>query len=281
MYKKAFLTPNPNYDEAMLLYLFAALKRLAEILEKSEDAKLWQETLLKLRLLAVNENHVLRIARDEDLTESHRHQSHTMSIHPLRLLDYSKKEDARIIDATIAHAEKLGSKPYTGYSIAWIGEFYAVAKNGDKALEKLETFWKYFCSENTFHLNGDYTKQGYLSMHYRPFTLEGNFCAQDVLQELLLYSENSVLELFPAVPQKWQEVSFETLRACGGVLVSAERKNGKLFSAKFTAQANASFLFRGNFSDCTVTGGKTETTSNGIFCTMQKGESVYLQRYEA
>lgn len=271
---KAFLLPNSNYDEAMLLYIFGALEKLAPILGK--DASLWTQTLKKLRPLAVNDNKVLRISRVEDLNESHRHQSHAMSIHPLRLLDYSKAEDKEIIDATIARAVELGSKNYTGYSITWLAEFFAVAKNGDKALEYLNIFWKYFCSVNTFHLNGDYTKQGYSSLHYRPFTLEGNFCALDALQEMLLYSENGVIELFPALPSPWKNASFKTFRAWGGVLVSAEVCDHKLKEAEFFAENDVSFVLRGAKETWNCDGAAVQPCPNGLKITMKKGEKLSL-----
>lgn len=275
---KAFLKPNSNYDEAMLIYIFTSLKRLAGILEKEADEKLWMDTLSKLRPLAVNDKNILRISRDEDLNESHRHQSHAMSIHPLRLLDYSNDKDRKIIDATIARAVELGSKMYTGYSIAWIGEFFTVAKNGDEALKYLEIFWKYFCSVNTFHLNGDYTKQGYSSFSYRPFTLEGNFCAQDVLQEMMLYSENGYYELFPALPKKWNNVSFKTLRGWGGVLVSAAMENSSLKAAKFDAENDVEFILRTPVDGLEITGGKTEQTEQGLKVILKKGETLSLSK---
>ncbi|MGN1202761.1 MAG: glycosyl hydrolase family 95 catalytic domain-containing protein, partial [Eubacterium sp.] len=273
---KAFLTPNSNYDEALMIYLFTALKRLADVLEKQEDKVLWEQALQKLRPLAVNKDKVLKISPDEDLEESHRHQSHAMAIHPLRLLDYNKPEDKEIIDATIEHSVKLGSAKYTGYSIAWLGEFFTVAKNGDEALRHLEIFWKYFCSVNTFHLNGDYNKQGYSSFDYRPFTLEGNFCAQDVLQEMLLFSENGVMEFFPAIPHKWKDMSFCTLRAWGGVLVSAELRNSKFYSAELTAQNNTEFVILNLPDSAEFIGGSAQNTDNGYRITLSKGETIKI-----
>lgn len=260
----------------MMIYIFSALKKLAKEINKETDAELWSISLKKLRPLAVNSKNILQISPSEDLKESHRHQSHAMSIHPLRLLDYSQKEDAKIIDATIANAVELGSKWYTGYSMTWIAEFFTVAKKGDSALEYLELFWKYFCSVNTFHLNGDYTKQGYSSFDYRPFTLEGNFCALDVLQEMMLFSENGVIELFPAIPSKWKDASFKTLRAWGGILISAEMVDFKLANAEFTAENDVTFILRNSIEKMVLTGGMTETTPAGLKIILSKNEKMKI-----
>ncbi|MGN0523398.1 MAG: glycosyl hydrolase family 95 catalytic domain-containing protein [Eubacterium sp.] len=273
---KAFLTPNSNYDQALMIYLFTALERLAGILNRDEDKVLWQKTLQKLRPLAVNENNVLRLSPDEDLEESHRHQSHAMAIHPLRLLDYNNPEERKIIDATIAHSVKLGTENYTGYSFAWMGEFFAAVKNGDEALKRLEIFWKYFCSVNTFHLNGDYTKQGYSKCDYRPFTLEGNFCAQDVLQEMLLYSENGFLEFFPAIPKKWKNASFKTLRAWGGILVSAEYRDGDFYSALLTAENDTEITILNLPESAQFVGCSAENTQRGHRISLSKGDTVKI-----
>lgn len=275
--KKAYLTANSNYDQAMMIYIFSALKKLAKEISEKIDAELWSNSLKKLRPLAVNNKNILRISPSEDLKESHRHQSHAMSIHPLRLLDYSKEEDAKIIDATIDNAVELGSKWYTGYSMTWLAEFFTVAKDGDSALKYLELFWKYFCSINTFHLNGDYTKQGYSSFDYRPFTLEGNFCALDVLQEMMLFSENGFIELFPAIPKKWKNASFKTLRGWGGVLVSAETVNSELANAEFLAENDVTFILRNSTENMVLIGGVTEATPKGLKITLLKNEKMKIQ----
>lgn len=236
---RSFLTPNSNYDLALIKYIFGVMERFSQILGRSGQE--WSELLSQLQPLAVNGKGELMLSQNEELKESHRHHSHAMSIFPLKLLSYSNENDKKIIDATTDFTEKLTGKFYTGYSFAWLAEFFVASKNGDKAFYYLNMFWKYFCSVNTFHLNGDYTKQGFSTLTYRPFTLEGNFCAQDVLQEMLLYSENGKFEVFPAIPAEWKDVEFATLRGWGGVLVSAKMQAGVTSFIKFEATNDVKF----------------------------------------
>jgi hypothetical protein len=63
-------------------------------------------------------------------------------------------------------------------------------------------------------------------MTYRPFTLEGNFAFAAGVQEMLMQSHAGFIDLFPALPDGWKDVSFQTLRAEGAHLVSAVRQNG-------------------------------------------------------
>jgi hypothetical protein len=67
-------------------------------------------------------------------------------------------------------------------------------------------------------------------MTYRPFTLEGNFAFAAGIQEMLLQSHAGYIEVFPAIPGQWKDVSFRKLRAEGAYLVSASKENGMVSS---------------------------------------------------
>lgn len=228
---ESFVTPNSNYDLALMQYLFAALVNLAGELHNGETGK-WQAVLDKLPNLAMTPSGVLMVSKDECLNESHRHFSHAMSIHPLRLISYKDKESCHIIDATILDLERLGTGYWVGFSFTWMAELYAVQKNGNGAAYQLEMFWNNHCSKNGFHLNGDYKNRGTSTFHYRPFTLEANMCGADALQEMLLQTENNTLEFFPAIPDEWKEkkLSFHGFRGEKGLLISAEMEGGKVTS---------------------------------------------------
>src|ERR1700709_2383683 len=112
----------------------------------------------------------------------------------------------------------------------------ARAKDGTGAANALSIFAKAFCSINSFHLNGDQTKSGLSKFTYRPFTLEGNFAFASGLQEMLLQSYAGFIEVFPAVPDSWKNISFSTLRAEGAFLVSAKKANGQVTEVKIFAE---------------------------------------------
>lgn len=219
--KESWLTPNSNYDLALLRYLYHTLVEFAKILENGEEGR-WQAILEKLPPLAVNERKVLMLSPDESLMESHRHLSNAMAISPLHL--YSYETEREIIDATILDYERLGSGMWVGFSFPWFSHLYAIQQNGEGAYEQLRIFWRNFCSPNGFHLNGDYKRRGYSTFHYRPFTLEANMFAADALQEMLLQTSETEVHFFPAVPEKWkeQEIAFQKFRGYGGILVSAK-----------------------------------------------------------
>lgn len=241
----AFLTPNSNYDLALMRYLFGTLIKMSEHLKNGETDK-WSAVLEKLPEIAVNREGVLMLCPDEELQKSHRHMSHAMAIYPLRMLPYDKEESSKIIDATILDLETLGSGCWVGYSFAWMAAFYAVQKNGNGAARQLDLFWNDYCSQNGFHLNGDYKKRGTSWIHYRPFTLEGNFGATDALQEMLLFDQGNELHLFPAIPDEWLEkkVAFKRFRVEKGLLVSAVMEQGAVTALTLEPEHSGTVVLR-------------------------------------
>lgn len=273
----AFVTQNSNYDQALIRYVFGTMIRLSEILGK--DGSEWKKLLDKTEPLATDADGVLLLSPDERLTESHRHLSHAMAIYPLKLLNYRNEADRRVIDATVEDLEKLGTKKYTGYTFAWMAQLCAAKKDGEGARKYLDIFRKNFCSVNGFHLNGDFRKKGYSSFTYRPFTLEGNFYALSAFYEMLICSDDGIVELFPAVPSDWKDVGFERLRAAGGILVSAKRRDGVTVYAKFEAEADAVLRLADDFSGffCSDAERKMLDSTLGAIA-LKKGETITFEK---
>lgn len=247
---EAWLDPISNYDLSLLIYLFRRLVYMAEQLGFSAEAESWAGMLEKLPELAVNEHGVLMINPKESLSSSHRHMSHMMAIYPLQLLEVRKSErDRNIANATIHNLEVLGKGQWVGYSFAWMAAMYAGQGNGEAALYHLQQMWRYTCSPNGFHLNGDYKNTGLCMFHYRPFTLEGNFASISALQDMLLQADGGIVRTFPAVPAAWaaQSIEFRDFRGEMGVLVSAKMSESQLTYVKLRAERGNSFRVQNNF----------------------------------
>lgn len=270
---KAYVTPNSNYDLAMMRKFYINLIKMCK---DSESVERYTKTLSMLDDLAIDTDNVLMISPDERLKESHRHHSHAIAIYPLCLLEYDNDYDRAIIDATVKNMEELGTRKWVGYSFAWLAEFYAVMKDGRNAEETLQKFYQYFCLPNGFHINGDYTKQGFSHLTYRPFTLEGNFCAMDALQEMLLYSRQGIIEILPALPPEWQDIQYRNLRAEGGVLVSLEYKGGKIKQLILQATADVKFRVRDKHALKTLEGKDILREGEYLLIDMKKDEKLIL-----
>ena len=155
----AWLTPNSNYDLALMRWLFQTMPKLEYELGLPTDSR-WIRTLRNLPVLAVNREMRLMLSPDEELRESHRHFSHTIAIYPLKLLKPSEETDMRIIRQTVDGLERLGTKEWVGFSYAWMALLQAICRNGDKAEYYLTLFQDVFTGPNGFHLNGDFKQKG-------------------------------------------------------------------------------------------------------------------------
>jgi len=232
---RAWLQPNSNYDLMSLRMLFLSLTEMADALGQSADAARWRRASEQLGTYHVRADGTLKLSANEDLPASHRHLSNLMGLHPFNLITAEGgADDTRMIDTSLAEWDAKGTKEWCGYSFSWMSALRARVGRAEEALRLLEIYTRAFILRNGFHANGDQTKSGYSNFTYRPFTLEGNFLAMHAVHEMLVQSwsatpgqrDTEVIRLFPATSARWQDASFEGLRAEGGYRVSARRENG-------------------------------------------------------
>lgn len=233
----AWFPQNTNYDLALMKFTFKAAAEVADELGLKNEAAHWQKIQAQFDDFAVTLNDELMFSRTMAYNQSHRHFSHMMSIYPLGLLKWEDGAKAQsIIHNSIHLLDSIGPAYWCGYSYAWLANMKARAKDGDGAAKALQIFANAFCSVNSFHLNGDQTKSGYSKFQYRPFTLEGNFAFASGLQEMLLQSYAGFIEVMPAVPTEWKDISFQNLRAEGAFLVSVKKEGGQIDEVKIVSE---------------------------------------------
>ena len=245
---KAWFTQTTNFDLSFIRWTFEKAAELADASGKTQEAEKWRTILNEWPMLALDNAGGLAFAPNYPYEVSHRHFSHLVGWHPLGIVDWSKGEkDRQIIKVTLANLEKTGSDFWCGYSFSWLGNLYARAFMGDKAAETLRIFSSNFCLPNSFHANGDQSGKGYSKFTYRPFTLEGNFAFAAGVQEMLLQSHTGIVQIFPAIPESWKDVAFQTLRAEGAFLVSARQKEGKVEKVEITSEKGGTCKLKNPF----------------------------------
>jgi len=234
---EAWFSTETNYDLALERWALGAAAELALEVGVPAEAERWRKVRSELPAFSLGKDGQLLVAKGYPLPQSHRHFSHLMAIHPLGLIDPSDgDEERKIIAASLAELDRLGSDAWCGYSFSWLANLAARAGDGEKAARALQIFSTAFTLRNSFHCNGDQSGKGYSKFTYRPFTLEGNFAAAAGVQEMLLKSHRGVIVLFPAIPASWKDVAFSTLRAQGAFLVSASRKGGAVSRVEIVAE---------------------------------------------
>lgn len=270
-----------NYDNALMTSLFGHAAEMADSLGLHEESAHWHTLKASMPQLDTDEENVLTIAKGHPYRQSHRHFSHAMAIFPLGILDVAQgAEDAEIVKSTIKRLTDVGPDWWCGYSYSWLGNLQARALNGDGAADALRIFAECFCLPNTFHVNGDQTNTGKSKFTYRPFTLEGNFAFAAGVQEMLLQSHRNMIEVFPAIPSNWRDVSFTDLRGRGAFLVSATMVDGAVSQISIKSEKGGTLRLllpdKDMIVDCVS---KHSITPECVFTTeTSPGQTISLRR---
>lgn len=277
---KAWFTQLTNYDLSLYRFVLQAAVEAAAAMDKPDEAQHWRNLLQEFPSFDVNATG-LTIAPGQNLEESHRHHAQLMPIYPIAQLDVNKADEKTIIDASLAHLAKIGTREWCGYSFSWLACVYARAKQADSAVKQLTIFASNFCSPNSFHLNGDQKGGEYSNFTYRPFTLEGNFAFAQGVHELLLQSKGGYIEVFPAVPRSWNNVSFTNLRTEGAFLVSAKKENGVPTEVTITAEHGGTLTIRLPFRTWLTRNYPAENVQlvapGMITLPLQKGQTITIE----
>ncbi|MEN9362456.1 MAG: hypothetical protein RL095_3991 [Verrucomicrobiota bacterium] len=254
---RAWLKPNSNYDLMSLKMLFLSLEEMASALGKKDEAQRWAQAAADLGDFHADAGEVLEIDPGQLLPGSHRHLSHLIGLYPFNLVTQEGSDlDRRRIAATLKHWQSLGTRAWVGYSFTWDACLRARTGDAEGALKQLEIFCEAFVTRNGFHVNGDQKKKGYSGFTYRPFTLEGNFLASQVVHEMLLQSwsakpgsgDEGPIRVFPATPAAWRDLAFRDLRCEGGHKVSARRVAGKTTWLRLEAGKDGVVRIRSDFA---------------------------------
>jgi hypothetical protein len=279
---KAWFFQNTNYDLALMKFNFRIATELAGELGLREEADHWQKLEAQFDDFALSANNELMFVSSMPYNQSHRHFSNAMAIHPLGLIRYEDGVRSKsIIKHTIHLLDSIGPDFWCGYSYSWLANLKARAKDGEGAADALSIFAKAFCLPNSFHVNGDQTKSGFSKFTYRPFTLEGNFAFAAGLQEMLLQSYAGFIDIMPAIPSDWKEVSFHQLRAEGAFLIDAKKIKGEIDEVTLVAEKGGKTRLKTPFGKWTILSSKgvaiQDTRDGFISLTCQEGGKLVLK----
>ncbi len=272
--REAWFTTSTNYDLSLMKYVFEKAGEMAAAVGDQTNALHYQKIAAQFESFVLSTNNELMFAKGHAYESSHRHFSHAMAIFPLGLYQWKNPADRPVMNATIDLLDKIGPANWCGYSYAWLGNLKARVADGAGAQKALQIFAKAFCAGNSFYLNGDQTKEGYSTFTYRPFTLEGNFAFASGVQEMLLQSYQGYVQIFPAVPANWKNVSFEKLRTEGAFIVSAKKENGQVKTVTIRAEKEGVLFLQNPFNE------NDKYVVNAQSATQKKSDQVNMLRFD-
>ncbi len=212
---KVAMCAGATMDTEIIRDLFEGILEIREIAEDDEQfIERIKNTLSKLPPLKIGKNgNICEWIEDYEESEpGHRHISHLYALHPARQITEETPELFEAARKTIERRLSNGGG-HTGWSRAWIMNFFAKLKDGEECENQLRLLFT----------NSTYPN---LWDKHPPFQIDGNFGTVSAICEMLLNTKT--LELLPALPPSWKNGYFKNFRAYGNRKVSCKWEKGKV-----------------------------------------------------
>lgn len=221
------LSYSSTIDIEIILELFDNFEKAANILK--QDKELLAEIVRvrkQLPPIRVGKSGAIQewIHDYDEVEPGHRHMSHLLGLYPGHSISSKQPELFAAAKKTIENRLSSGGG-HTGWSKAWIVNFYARLFDGENANKHLKELIGKTCLPNLF------------STH-PPFQIDGNFGGAAGLAEMLVQSKDDEIQLLPAIPSEWKSGKVEGLVCRGNKKLSFVWEEGEITSLRIISGKN-------------------------------------------
>jgi len=236
-------------DSQILEELFKAYESSCRILGKDSDfAEQVSQMRRKLPKTKVGKNGGIMewLSEYEEAEPGHRHMSHLFALFPgKRISPENTPELAKAAEKTLEMRLSQGGG-HTGWSRAWIINFYAMLNNGNEANFHLKELMCHSTLENLFD-------------DHPPFQIDGNFGATAAIANMLVQSSADTVYLLKALPDEWKSGQVKGLCARGGLTVDITWAHGEITKAVVHAKQDytGSVVYKEKATNVTLSAGES------------------------
>ncbi|MFB6717007.1 MULTISPECIES: hypothetical protein [unclassified Streptomyces] len=222
-----------TYDLSLVRWGVRTLIASAKLL-RNDDPRLkrWQDIDRRLTPYAEDPVAGVMIGKDVPLTDSHRHHSHLLWLHPLRERNWDRAGDRDVMRRSMDHWVSM-QELWHGYSYATASSMYSVMDEPEKALDFLTFFTDLkVVADCQMTVNTMY-REG------KNLALESPLSAAQSMLDMMVQGHDGVVKVFPSVSDRWADASIASLRTQGAFLVDADRSGGATRWVRVHSEAGA------------------------------------------
>jgi len=211
-------------DRQLLRDLFASVAEASELLDRDVELRArWLALRERLAPMQVGANGELQEWLEDwpQKEKSHRHISHLYGLYPSSQITLDKTP--ALAAAARAVLEQRGLTG-NGWSSAWKAACWARLREGDRALENLDYYLEHYATDSLFAICSG------------SLQVDGAFGVSAAIAEMLLQSQDGVIDFLPALPAAWSNGRVRGMCARGGFEVGFSWRDGRLTSVEVRSE---------------------------------------------